>query len=84
VVPPAFIRSPVHDRPGGPAGSLAEEPGVDEETAPRRCVGLNRILADRLQAADEVAAMAALLASDRASFTPGADFAVDGGVTPIV
>jgi NAD(P)-dependent dehydrogenase (short-subunit alcohol dehydrogenase family) len=84
VVSPAFIRSPIYDRPGGIAESLAEEFGVDKETALRRYVELNRIPAGRLGTADEVAATVAFLASDRASFISGANFAVDGGVTPTV
>ncbi|MGW5449432.1 SDR family NAD(P)-dependent oxidoreductase [Streptomyces asiaticus] len=84
VVSPAFIRSPIYDRPGGIAESLAEEFGVDKETALRRYVELNRIPVGRLGTADEVAAVVAFLASERASFISGANFAVDGGVTPTV
>ncbi|MFI1126701.1 SDR family NAD(P)-dependent oxidoreductase [Streptomyces hygroscopicus] len=84
VVSPAFIRSPIYDRPGGIAESLAKEFGVDKETALRRYVELNRIPVGRLGTVDEVAATVAFLASERASFISGANFAVDGGVTPTV
>ncbi|WP_431878579.1 SDR family NAD(P)-dependent oxidoreductase [Amycolatopsis sacchari] len=84
VVSPAFVRSPIYDRPGGLADSLAEEFGVDRETALRRYVELNGIPLGRLGTVDEVAEMVTFLASDRAGFVTGANFSVDGGVTPVV
>ncbi|WP_033289032.1 SDR family NAD(P)-dependent oxidoreductase [Amycolatopsis jejuensis] len=84
VVSPAFVRSPIYDRPGGLADSLAEEFGVDRETALQRYVELNRIPLGRLGTVGEVAEMVAFLAADRASFVSGANFCVDGGVTPVV
>lgn len=84
VVSPAFVRSPIYDRPGGLADSLAEEFGVDGETALRRYVELNGIPLGRLGTVDEVAEVVTFLASDRAAFVTGADFRVDGGVTPVV
>ncbi|OXM72466.1 MULTISPECIES: SDR family NAD(P)-dependent oxidoreductase [Amycolatopsis] len=84
VVSPAFVRSPIYDRPGGLADSLAEEFGVDRETALRRYVELNGIPLGRLGTVGEVAEMVAFLASDRAGFVTGANFCVDGGVTPVV
>lgn len=84
VVSPAFIRSPIYDRPGGLADSLAEEFGVDKETALAKYVELNRIPAGRLGTVDEVAAMVAYLVSEDASFVSGANFCIDGGVTPVV
>ncbi|GHE78901.1 3-oxoacyl-ACP reductase [Amycolatopsis deserti] len=84
VVSPAFVRSPIYDRPGGLADSLADEFGVDRETALRRYVELNGIPLGRLGTVGEVAEMVAFLASDRAGFVTGANFCVDGGVTPVV
>lgn len=84
VVSPAFIRSPIYDRPGGLADSLAEEFGVDKETALAKYVELNRIPVGRLGTVDEVASMVAYLASDKATFISGANFCIDGGVTPVV
>lgn len=84
VVSPAFIRTPLYDRPGGLADSLAEEFGVDRETALTRYVELNRIPAGRLGTVDEVASLVAYLASEQAGFVSGANFCVDGGVTPVV
>lgn len=84
VVSPAFIRSPIYDRPGGLADSLAQEFGVDKETALTRYVELNQIPVGRLGTVDEVASMVAYLASDKAAFVSGANFCIDGGVTPVV
>ncbi|WP_131740566.1 SDR family NAD(P)-dependent oxidoreductase [Actinomadura roseirufa] len=84
VVSPAFVRTPLYDRPGGFADSLAEEFGTDRETAIARYVAHNRIPAGRLGTVEEVASMVAYLASDEASFVSGANFCVDGGVTPVV
>jgi NAD(P)-dependent dehydrogenase (short-subunit alcohol dehydrogenase family) len=84
VVSPAFIRSPIYDRPGGLADSLAEEFGVDKESALTKYVELNRIPAGRLGSVDEVASMVAYLVSEKATFISGANFCIDGGVTPVV
>ncbi len=84
VVSPAFIRSPIYDRPGGLADSLADEFGVDKETALTKYVELNRIPVGRLGTVDEVASMVAFLASDKAAFVSGSNFCIDGGVTPVV
>lgn len=84
VVSPAFIRSPIYDRPGGLADSLAEEFGVDKETALEKYVELNRIPVGRLGTVEEVASMVAYLVSDNATFISGANFCIDGGVTPVI
>lgn len=84
VCSPAFIRTPLYDRPGGLADSLAAEFGTDREEALREYVRMNGIPAGRLGSAEEVAATVVFLASDRSAFTSGADFVVDGGVTPVV
>lgn len=84
VVSPAFIRSPIYDRPGGLADALAEEFGVDKETALAKYVELNRIPAGRLGSVGEVAAMVAYLATDKAAFVSGSNFCIDGGVTPVI
>jgi NAD(P)-dependent dehydrogenase (short-subunit alcohol dehydrogenase family) len=84
VVSPAFIRSPIYDRPGGIADSLAAEFGVDNETALAKYVELNKIPVGRLGTVDEVAGIVVYLASTRASFVSGANFCIDGGVTPVV
>ncbi|WP_276822200.1 SDR family NAD(P)-dependent oxidoreductase [Mycolicibacterium mageritense] len=84
VVSPAFIRSPIYDRPGGLADSLAEEFGVDKETALQKYVELNRIPVGRLGTVDEVASMVTYLATDDAAFISGSNFSIDGGVTPVI
>ncbi|HEY8481352.1 MAG TPA: SDR family oxidoreductase [Spirillospora sp.] len=84
VVSPAFIRTPLYDRPGGLADSLAEEFGVDRETALARYVELNRIPVGRLGTVDEVASLVTYLVSDQAAFISGANFCVDGGATPVI
>lgn len=84
VVSPAFIRSPLYDRAGGLADQLAEEFGTDRETALQQYVEANAIPVGRLGTVDEVASMVAYLTSAEASFISGANFMVDGGVTPVV
>lgn len=84
VVSPGFIRTPIFDRPGGVADSLAAEFGVDREAALERYVALSQIPAGRLGRAEEVARLAVFLASDHAGFITGANVAVDGGATPVV
>ena len=70
VVSPAFIRSPIYDRPGGLADSLADEFGVDRETALEKYVEVNRIPVGRLGTVDEVASMVAYLASEQQPSSP--------------
>lgn len=82
-ISPGFVRTAIYDRPGGLADSLSTEFGVDREAALQRYVALNGIPAGRLGLPEEVAAFVALLASDRASFVSGAEFAIEGGVTPV-
>ncbi|WP_116213981.1 SDR family NAD(P)-dependent oxidoreductase [Streptomyces olivoreticuli] len=84
VVSPGFIRTPIYDRPGGLADSLAQEFGTDRETAIARYVEMNGIPAGRLGTAAEVAALVVHLAADVSAFVSGADITVDGGVTPVV
>ncbi|MFB4196774.1 SDR family NAD(P)-dependent oxidoreductase [Streptomyces carpaticus] len=84
VISPGFIRTPIYDRPGGLADSLATEFNLDREAALRRYVEINGIPAGRLGLAEEVAALVVLLASDRTAFVTGAEFAIEGGVTPTV
>lgn len=84
VISPGFIRTPIYDRPGGIADSLAAEFGTDRESALTRYVELNQIPAGRLGTPEEVAAMVVHLASDVSAFVSGADITLDGGVTPTV
>jgi NAD(P)-dependent dehydrogenase (short-subunit alcohol dehydrogenase family) len=84
VISPGFIRTAIYDKPGGLADSLAAEFNLDREEALEHYVKLNDIPVGRLGRPDEVASLAVYLASDRAGFVSGADFTVDGGVTPVV
>jgi NAD(P)-dependent dehydrogenase (short-subunit alcohol dehydrogenase family) len=84
VVSPAFIRTPLYDREGGIGDSLATEFGMDRESAIQKYVEINGIPAGRLGTVDEVASMVHYLVSAEASFVTGANFAVDGGVTPVI
>lgn len=80
VVTPGPVRTPMWDRPGGFADSLAEMFGVDREAAIERFAKQERKLAlGRLGDPDEVAALCVFLASDRAGFTTGSDYGVNGG-----
>lgn len=85
VVTPGPIRTPMWDRPGGFADSLAESFGVDKEAAIERFAKVERKLAvPRLGTPDEVAALCVFLSSDRAGFTTGSDYAVNGGSIHVI
>lgn len=80
VVTPGPIRTPLWDRPGAFADALASMWGIDREAAITRFATVERRLAiGRLGDPDEVATICTFLASDRAGFTTGSDYGVNGG-----
>lgn len=85
IVSPGPIRTPMWDRPGGFADILAEQFGVDRETAVNKfATDVRRLPLARLGTPEEVAALCVFLASDRAGFATGSDFAINGGSIPVV
>lgn len=85
IVTPGPIRTPMWDRPGGFADSLAEMYGVDREAAIERFAKQERRLPlGRLGDPDEVAALCVFLTSDRAGFATGSDFSINGGSIPVI
>ncbi len=85
VVTPGPIRTPMWDRPGGFADSLAESYGLDKEAAVERFAKVERRLAlPRLGTPDEVASLCVFLASDKAGFATGSDFAINGGSIHVI
>lgn len=83
-ISPACIRTAVFDKKGGFGDSLAEKFGVGKEEALQRYVEVTGIPVGRLGKPDEVAALAVYLASDVSQYISGANFAIDGGVTPVI
>ncbi len=84
VLSPGFIRTAIYDKAGGLADVLARQYGVDRETALQRYVEAQKIPVGRLGKPEEVAYLALYLASDLANFISGANFTMDGGITPVV
>ena len=83
-ISPACIRTAIFDKPGGLADTLANEFGVGREEALQRFVERMGIPVGRLGTPEEVASLAVYLASDFAQYISGANFAIDGGVTPVI
>lgn len=85
IVSPGPIRTPMWDRPGGFADILSEQFGVDREEAVRKfATEIRRLPLGRMGKPEEVAALCVFLASDRAGFATGSDFAINGGSIPVV
>ncbi|HEX7782615.1 MAG TPA: SDR family oxidoreductase [Sphingobium sp.] len=85
IVTPGPIRTGMWDRPGGFADILAEQFGVDRETAVQRfATEVRRLPLGRLGTPEEVASLCVFLASDRPGFATGSDFAINGGSIPVV
>ena len=82
-VMPAFIESPMTD---GMMEKRAESLGVSKDEAIKGFLDEERpyLTLKRRGKADEVAAAAALLCSDRASFTNGSAWRVDGGAVAAI
>lgn len=84
-VSPGPVRTPMWDRPGGFADSLAESFGMDREAAVNHfAVNVRRLPLARLGTVAEVAAVNTFLASPLSSFVTGADYTVNGGSIPTV
>ncbi|QLC24856.1 SDR family oxidoreductase [Parasphingopyxis algicola] len=85
IVSPGPIRTPMWDRPGGFADILADQYGVDRETAVHLfATEQRRLPLGRLGTPEEVAALCVFLASERPGFATGSDFAINGGSIPVV
>ena len=82
-VMPAFIESPMTD---GMMEKLSEELGVSKEEAVEHFLEKERpyLTLKRRGRADEVAAVVALLCSDRTTFTNGSAWRVDGGAVAAI
>jgi NAD(P)-dependent dehydrogenase (short-subunit alcohol dehydrogenase family) len=82
VVSPGPTRTPLWDRPGGFAESIATSLGMDDvEEAIRHFVTeIRKLPTRRMGRPEDVAAAVLFLASEQASQVTGADYRVDGGV----
>jgi NAD(P)-dependent dehydrogenase (short-subunit alcohol dehydrogenase family) len=66
---------------GGVADTVAKATGLDKETARKNVVAsIGGIPTERFTTPDEVAALAAFLASDRSANITGANYVIDGGL----
>ncbi|MCE0767442.1 SDR family oxidoreductase [Pseudonocardia kujensis] len=84
-VSPGPTRTPMWDRPGGFADSLAEQLGLSTEEAIRHfATTMRRLPLARLASVDEVAAVNVFLSSPLASFVTGAEYTVNGGSIPTI
>jgi NAD(P)-dependent dehydrogenase (short-subunit alcohol dehydrogenase family) len=84
-VSPGPIRTPMWDRPGGFADSMAASFEMEKEEAINHfAVNVRRLPLARLGTVAEVAAVNVFLASPIASFVTGTEYAVNGGSIPTV
>ncbi|MHB8210601.1 MAG: SDR family oxidoreductase [Acidithiobacillus sp.] len=81
---PGYIRTPIYDRPGGLGDMLERKYGVGREAAYARYVDESGVVSGRLGTAEEVASLVNFLVSKEAAFITGANYLVDGGVTPFI
>lgn len=84
VVSPGYIRTPIYDRPGGLGDMLERKYGVGRDAAYARYVDESGVVSGRLGTAEEVASLVNFLVSKEAAFITGANYLVDGGVTPFI
>lgn len=84
VVSPAFIHTAIYDRPGGLGEMLERKYNIGREEAYARYAKEVGIVTGRLGVPDDVAALVAYLVSPNAAFITGANYLVDGGVTPFI
>lgn len=81
VVSPGPTRTPLWDRPGGFADSLAEEYGMDVDAAIEHFAKeVRKLPMERLGRPADVASAVFFLASDLASQVTGSEYCVNGGV----
>lgn len=84
VISPGFIRTSVYDKPGGLLDVIMKNNSLSREEALDYCVKSNKIPVGRLGEPEEIAALSLFLASDSADFITGANFTIDGGITPVI
>ncbi|CDG22377.1 putative 3-oxoacyl-[acyl-carrier-protein] reductase [Xenorhabdus poinarii G6] len=84
VVSPAFVRTAVYDKSGGLGDELERKYKIGREEAIQRYTEDVGVAVGRLGKPDEVASLLLFLASDAAAFITGANYLVDGGVTPFI
>ena len=81
VVSPGPTRTPIWDRPGGFAESLAAQLGMDVESAITHFAReIRNLPLGRLGRPEDVAAAVLFVASDKASQVTGSEYCVNGGV----
>ncbi|MDC9613637.1 SDR family oxidoreductase [Xenorhabdus khoisanae] len=84
VISPAFIHTAIYDKPKGLIAQLEQKYKVGREEALQRYIKEVDIAVGRLGRPEEVAALLSFLASESAAFITGANYLVDGGVTPFI
>lgn len=84
VVSPGYIRTQIYDRPSGLGEMLERKYGVGREEAYARYVEESGVTSGRLGTAEEVASLVSFLVSKEAAFITGANYLIDGGVTPFI
>jgi NAD(P)-dependent dehydrogenase (short-subunit alcohol dehydrogenase family) len=79
-VSPGPTRTPLWDNPGGFADNLAEQFGMEKEQAIEHFAkDVRQLPLGRIGLPEEIAAVVLFLASERASFVTGSEYAVNGG-----
>ncbi|CDH31612.1 SDR family oxidoreductase [Xenorhabdus bovienii] len=84
VISPAFIHTSIYDKPEGLITQLEQKYKVGREEALQRYIEEVDIAVGRLGQPEEVAVLLLFLASESAGFITGANYLVDGGVTPFI
>lgn len=84
VVAPAHVYTPLWERPGGYLDTQAEQLGVDRDEVIPAFIEKSGLVIPRLGTAEDVARVVTFLASEEAGFITGAEYTVNGGVTPFI
>lgn len=83
-VSPGPVRTALQIGPGGVADTLAGASGAERAAIVEQFPAMNQMALDRYIEPDEVAALVAFLASDRAAMITGVDYIIDGGMMKTV